>query len=256
MFVRCIGSGSSGNSYALVDNNNKILLLDLGMTIREIKRAIDYRISDVVGAVVTHSHLDHSRSVKDFESMGIPAFTPYRKTNRFLDNVIVCNGTTYIKPMGIDIQTDFTATAFDLTDKDGHFKHTNADGSECPCYGFLIQHPDMGRLLYITDTEFCKWRFKDINHILISCNYQSKYITDDDAKRNHVLRGHMELETVKEFVKANKSNALRNVILCHLSQENANAEEMVAEVKKVAGAGVNVDYAEKGKEWELNEFPF
>lgn len=50
----------------------------------------------------------------------------------------------------------------------------------------------------------------------------------------------MELETVKEFVRANKSNA----------------EEMVAEVKKVAGTGVNVDYAEKGKEWELNEFPF
>lgn len=85
-----------------------------------------------------------------------------------------------------------------------------------------------------------KWKFKGINHILISCNYQSKYITDDDAKQNHVLRGHMELETVKEFVRANKSNA----------------EEMVAEVKKVAGTGVNVDYAEKGKEWELNEFPF
>lgn len=240
MFIRCIGSGSSGNSYALADNDNKILLLDLGMTVREIKRAIDYRISDVVGAVVTHSHLDHSRSVKGFESMGIPVFKPYEKWADISK-----------KEYG-----RFSITAFDLTDKYLHFKHTNADGTECPCYGFLIQHSDLGRLLYITDTEFCKWRFKDINHILISCNYQSKYITDDDAKRNHVLRGHMELETVKEFVGANKSNALRNVILCHLSQENANAEEMVAEIQKVAGTGVNVDYAEKGKEWELNEFPF
>lgn len=170
--------------------------------------------------------------------MGIPVFKPYEKYYQ-------------IKLFG-----GFTIKPFDLTDQDGHFKHTNADGSECLCYGFLVTHPDMGRILYITDTEFCKWRFKEINHILISCNYQSKYITDNDAKRNHVLRGHMELETVKEFVKTNKSNALRNVILCHLSQENANAEEMVAEVKKVAGMGVNVDYAEKGKEWELNEFPF
>lgn len=223
----------------MVDNDNKILLLDLGMTVREIKRAVDYRISDVVGAVVTHAHADHARSVKDFESMGILVFAPYKS----------------LEPMGL-YGWKGTIQAFDLTDQDGHFKHTNADGSECPCYGFLITHPEMGRLLYITDTEFCKWRFKGINHILISCNYQSKYITDDDAKRNHVLRGHMELETVKEFVKVNKSNSLRNVILCHLSNENANAEEIVAEVKKVAGMGVNVDYAEKGKEWELNEFPF
>lgn len=238
MFLKCIGSGSSGNSYALVDNDNKILLLDLGMTVREIKRAVDYRISDVVGAVVTHSHLDHSRSVKDFESMGIPVFAPYDK--HYIKRKF---GSFVIKPFG-------------LTDGHGHFKHTNADGSECPCYGFLITHPDMGRLLYITDTELVKWRFKDINHILISCNYQSKYITDDDAKRNHVLRGHLELETVKEFIKANKSNALRNVILCHLSQENANAGEMVAEVQKVAGAGVNADYARPGLQIELSEYPF
>lgn len=56
MFVRCIGTGSSGNSYALYDNSGKILLLDLGVKEKDIKKAIDYRISDVVGAVVTHEH--------------------------------------------------------------------------------------------------------------------------------------------------------------------------------------------------------
>lgn len=56
MFVRCIGTGSSGNSYALYDNSGKILLLDLGVSAKDIKKAIDYRISDVVGAVVTHEH--------------------------------------------------------------------------------------------------------------------------------------------------------------------------------------------------------
>lgn len=236
MILRTIATGSSGNCHALI-NGNEILLLDLGVSAKDIKRAIDYRISDVVGAVVTHQHLDHSKSVKDFESMGIQVFKPYEKMHA----------------MYFLAYSKFTANTFDLTDKDGHFKHTNADGTECPCYGFLITHPDMGRLLYITDTELVKWRFKDINHILISCNYQKKYINDDEAKRNHVLRGHMELETVKDFIKANKSNALRNVILCHLSRDNANAYEMVAEVKKVAGIGVNVDYARAGLEVELQD---
>lgn len=238
MILRTIATGSSGNCHALI-NDNEILLLDLGVSAKDIKKAIDYRISDVAGAVVTHQHLDHSKSVKDFEQMGIPVFAPYKS----------------LEPMSIN-GWQGTIQAFDLTDKDGHFKHTNRDGTECSCYGFLIIHPNMGKLLYITDTELVKWRFKDINHILISCNYQNKYINDDEAKRNHVLQGHMELETVKEFVKANKSNVLRNVILCHLSRDNANPDEMVAEVKKVAGTSVNVDYAEKGKQWELSKFPF
>lgn len=56
MILRTIASGSSGNCHALI-NGNEILLLDLGVSAKDIKRAIDYRISDVVGAVVTHNHL-------------------------------------------------------------------------------------------------------------------------------------------------------------------------------------------------------
>lgn len=242
MILRCIDSGSSGNSYALIDNDNKILLLDLGLPAKEIKRAIDFRISDVVGAVVTHQHQDHSKSVADFEKMGIPVFAPYKS----------------LEPMSFN-GWQGTIQAIDLTDLNGKWMHTNADGSECPCYGFLITHPDMGRLLYITDTELVKWRFKDINHILISCNYIKDNLDDENlAKRNHVLRGHMELETVKEFIKANSTDSLQNVILCHLSEQNSDAERMVNEVQSVVPQA-NVCVAERGLEVELrkkNECPF
>lgn len=240
MTLNVIGSGSSGNCYILKANNEK-LILDCGIPIMEIKKGLNFDLSKVVGCVVTHSHKDHSLSAKDFENMGIPVFKPYE--NKEPINLKGWNGT---------IQ------AFDLTDKDGKFMHTNADGSECQCYGFLITHPDLGRMLYITDTELVKWRFKDINHILISCNYQKKYIEDENlAKRNHVFRGHMELETVKEFIKANNSDSLQNIILCHLSNDNANPEECKAEVEKVAKCPVYV--AGKGLEVELrngNECPF
>lgn len=56
MFVRCIGSGSSGNSYALIDNDGKILILDLGLSRHEIVKSIGYRVSDIVGCVVSHEH--------------------------------------------------------------------------------------------------------------------------------------------------------------------------------------------------------
>ena len=75
--------------------------------------------------------------------------------------------------------------SFDLTDLNGKWTHTNGDGSECPCYGFLIRHPEMGTLIYATDTELIKWRFKNVNHILLGVNYDPELLYGDDAKKNH-----------------------------------------------------------------------
>ena len=243
MKLKCLGSGSSGNCYALVADDGETLLLDAGIPIIDIKRGLGWNVKSVVGAVVTHHHKDHSQSVIDLEVMGIPVFKPYES----------------LEPIEIG-KSEWRIQGFDLTTLDGKWTHTNADGTECPCYGFLITHPEMGKLLYITDTEFVKWRFNEVNHILISCNYQKKYITEDsnDAKKSHVYRGHMELETVKDFVLANKTDSLQNVILCHLSRDNSDADEWVAEVKKIAPLA-NVDYAAAGKEWILRngkECPF
>lgn len=246
MILKCLGSGSSGNCY-LLSAETETLVLDCGLPIREIKKGLDWDISKVVGVLCSHVHADHAKAVKDFENMGIPVFAPYKATLGLSNKITYCEGASCNK--------NFSIMHFDLTDKNGKFMHTNNDGSECPCYGFLIEHEDMGKLLYITDTELVKWRFSGINHILISCNYQKKYISDS-AKRNHVLRGHMELETVKDFIKANKSNALRTVILCHLSQDSADPEECLSEVQNVVGEGVKCVCAAAGETVELSLYPF
>lgn len=250
MVLKCIGSGSDGNSYALISNDGKILLLDLGLPKNKIVKAIDYRVSDIVGAVVTHGHGDHCLSVKEFRNMGISVMAPYEKEYWHIGEYGKLPET-----ITLHNKSDFSIKAFALTNTNERFMHTNNDGSECPCYGFLIENPEIGKLLYITDTELVKWRFSGINHILISCNYDKDLIPKDHPAREHIFRGHMELQTVKEFVKANKSDALRNVILCHLGPETTIADECVAEVQKVAGTA-NVDVAEAGKSWELSLTPF
>ena len=114
-------------------------------------------------------------------------------------------------------------------------------------------------MLYITDTNLIKWRFKYINHILLGVNYDKDLIDNEDsAKVNHVYRGHMSIDTACDFVKANYSDSLQNVIMCHLSAENADSGSFVEKMKKVA-YGANVDVAERNKEWVLanpNECPF
>lgn len=241
MLLRTIATGSSGNSYVLISNTGEILLLDLGVSEKTIKKGIDWKISNVVGTVISHGHKDHSLSVEDFKSMGIPIFAPYLGDS--------------CKSMNMG---GFTVKPFDLTTIDGSWTHTNADGTPCPIFGFLITHPEMGKMLYITDCEVIKWKFKSINHILLGANYDKDLVDTDNPKANHVFRGHLSIDTACDFVKANYSDSLQNVIMCHLSSENSDRDSFIEKMKKVA-YGANVDVAECNKEWLLanpNECPF
>lgn len=229
MFVRCIGTGSSGNSYALYDNDGKILLLDLGLARKEILKGIDFNVSDVVGAVVSHGHGDHAKAVKDFENMGIEVWKPYHETN-----------LTDRMKFG-----SFSVQCFPLP-------HNGVAN-----FGFYI-NANGQKILYLTDYEYCRFNFKSlqVNHIICECNYQQELVSRDLANYEHKIRGHCSLETCKSFIAANKTNALRTVVLCHMGQETTIAEECLTEVQNVVGEGVKCVCAAAGEAVELSLYPF
>ena len=72
----------------------------------------------------------------------------------------------------------------------------------------------------------------------------------------HALKGHSSVSSVRDIILANKTPDLRNVILCHLSSENADPETMQKEVQSVAGKWVNVAVAHAGDEYVLSKYPF
>lgn len=228
MILKTIATGSSGNSYALIDGKS-ILLLDLGVSAKEIKRAIDFRISDVVGAVVTHQHQDHSKSADDFNKMGIPVWQPYIEYAEYTSQRI------YHKVFG-----KFSVKCFPLP-------HNGTDN-----FGFLIEC-DGQKILYMTDFQFCPYVFTKhkINHILIECNYQQELVDRDLPNYEHKIRGHCSLDTCKEFIKVNATDRLQTVILCHLGQETTEPEECVEEIQKIVPQA-NVCVAERGLEVPLS----
>lgn len=169
---------------------------------------------------------DHAKSVEDFERSGITVFKPYDT----YDSVVKFGG--------------FSIQPFDLV-------------HDVPCYGFYITHKEMGSLIYLSDTSYCKYKFPKVNHIIVECNYDKELIPDDYVARTHVLTGHMELQTTKQFIEANITPMLHNIILCHLSPENADELKMVRQVKEVVGSRVNVAVAKaEMKPVELMRTPF
>lgn len=128
-----------------------------------------------------------------------------------------------------------------------------------PNFGFLIDLPgDAGRLLYCTDFEYLPYTFKSlkINYFLLECNHQADLVDRSEAKYEHSLRGHSELETVKEIIRVNKTPDMRNVILCHLSDGWSDPETMQKEVQSVAGKWVSVAVAKAGDEYVLSKYPW
>ena len=253
MLLKCAGTGSKGNSYALVADCGEILLIECGVKWAETMKMIDYQTSKVVGCICSHAHSDHLRSYKDCLHYGIHIYTNDKTAEHFE----VISGEKMIgKPERIPFEMgSFHVTGF-------YLPHTTRDKDTgalipCPNFGYLIQCGDE-KLLYMTDWEYCSYVFKKqrINYMVLECNHMDNLMDSSSVNYIHALKGHSSLSVVKDFVGVNKTSDLRSVILCHLSSENADPETMQKEVQSVAGKWVRVDVAHAGMSVEMSKYPF
>ena len=72
--IKCLASGSSGNSYA-VDDGETVLLLEAGITSKKILSGYAELLDRVAGCLVTHEHKDHAKSAWDLTKSGIDVYT-------------------------------------------------------------------------------------------------------------------------------------------------------------------------------------
>ena len=253
MLLKCAGTGSKGNSYALVADCGEILLIECGVKWSETMKMIDYQTSRVAGCICSHAHSDHLRSYKDCLHYGIPIYTNDETAEHF---EIISGEKMIGKPERIPFEVgSYRVIPF-------YLPHTTRDKDTgalipCPNFGYLIQCGDE-KLLYMTDFEFCKYVFKSqrINYMLLECNHMDDLLERDSAKYEHVLKGHSGISTVRDIILANKTPDLRNIILCHLSSENADPETMQREIQSVAGKWVSVSVAKAGDEYVLSKYPW
>jgi phosphoribosyl 1,2-cyclic phosphodiesterase len=123
------------------------------------------------------------------------------------------------------------------------------------CHGFIIHHPEMGKLVFLTDTHYSPFKFSGINHFCIEANYDQQILDNHvlnghllPVVRNRIMQSHMSIQTCKELLQANDLSQTRNIILLHLSAGNSNERQFKEEIEKLTGisttiadAGVEVD---------------
>lgn len=232
MNITVIASGSSGNAYR-IDDGETSLLLDAGIPLKLIKQALNFRVRDLGGCLITHAHGDHAKAAGDLAKAGVDIYTSRgtldacRLTGHRMKAVEALNE--------INIGT-FAVLPFDV-------QH---DAPEP--LGFLMTSRSTGeKLLYFTDTYYLKYRFTGLTHIMGECNY-SMDIIEQSVRNGYIplelvprlIKSHMSLDHFLDLLRANDLRKVKQIYLLHLSNNNSDAGRFKEAVQRLTGTEVYV----------------
>lgn len=249
MKLYTIATGSGGNCYILETSGGR-LLLDCGVRAQEIKEALNFDLSGVVGCLLTHEHNDHSKAAKELMALGVDVYTSAGTAE-------ACGLS------GHRLRIVQAERGFDIYGPRDDF-HVQSKGYVLPFrtqhdakepLGFLIQ-VDGEKVLYATDTYYLKYQFSGLNYIIVECNYLIETLDRNIAAgriprelRRRLLKSHFELGNLIKFLKASDLSHCRQIVLVHLSDGNSDAVRMVSEI--FLQTGVQTVAADAGMEITL-----
>lgn len=232
MNITVIASGSSGNAYR-IDDGETSLLLDAGIPLRLIKQALNFRVRDIAGCLITHAHGDHAKAVGDLAKAGVDIYTSKGTLDACRVTGHRMKAVEALKEINIGT---FAVLPFDV-------QHDAPDP-----LGFLLTSRATGeKLLYFTDTYYIKYRFTGLTHIMGECNY-SMDIIEQSVRNGYIppelvprlIKSHMSLDHFLDLLRANDLRQVKQIYLLHLSNNNSDAERFKEAVQKLTGTEVYV----------------
>lgn len=249
MILKTIGTGSKGNAY-LLETKTEALLIECGVKTHEIKKAIDFNVSKIVGCLITHEHGDHAKYVNDLINQGIDVHATPGTFKALKINQSNHRSLQFVKTDSDNWKTQkiggFTIKPFDI----------NHDAAQP--VGFLIHHIECGNTLYLTDTSYSNYIFKGLNNLIIECNYSDeileKKLYGKEFLRDRIIGSHLSLETLLEMLSKNDLSKVNNIVVIHLSDSNSNAKEFEKTIRSATNC--NVSIAEANQSIQFDKYPF
>ena len=242
MQLTVLNSGSTGNGYVL-QNGTEALVLECGVPRQDCLAALGWRTSNVAGCLLTHEHGDHAKYVRDYSQL-MPVYTS-RGTAESLGQTRMHT----LDPLKTVHLGGFAVRPIPA-------QHDAAEP-----FAYIIDHHEMGRLLFATDTYYLRYRIPHLNHLMVECNYSLPILNANieaglvpAALKERTLNSHMSLEHLREMLAANDLMHVAQIVLIHLSARNADKSAFCREI--IAATGKPTIAATRGLQIELNATPF
>lgn len=259
-----LGSGSSGNCYYLGTKEYGILI-DAGVGIRTVRKALkEYGIpfEKIIAVLITHDHADHIKTVGCFgDKCNIPIYATETVHEGIQRNRVVQANLYQTKRIIENEQAfsikDFQITAFEVPhDSIGNVGyHIEFDGQT------FVLLTDIGRITDKIREYACK-----ANHLVIESNYDDYML--QAGRYPYYLKqricngmGHLSNKLSAEFIANIYNEKIKNIWLCHLSQDNNHpeiafkaVEERLAANGIIVGKNVRLEALSRYKVSGLREF--
>ncbi len=199
-----LASGSSGNSF-LVDNGKELILIDVGIPYIKIKEKLselNYAIEDVNYILITHSHVDHIRSLNSF-------------SNKKIYSSVKIPGVVNVLEKNIEIDLgSYKIISFPLS-------------HDVECCGYRISFEDES-LLYLTDTGYVNSRImkylENATYYIFESNHDIEMLMNSDRPyflKSRILsdKGHLSNEDASEILLNCIGEKTKEIYLTHISKD-------------------------------------
>ena len=224
------------------------LLVECGLPYRgDILPAVGFDRSKIVGCIVSHSHKDHAGYLPNLLGDAVDCYMPQELYERYSKS-LYAYPVKVNKPFNID---EFKVMALEAV-------------HDVECCSYIVGHRNMGLTLFVTDTGYIPAdlsAFK-FSHIMIEANYSEdimrRKMQEDEGNvphYKHVMRGHMSIENVLEYLAKLDMSECEDIVLLHLSDDNSDEADFVQRVRK-AYPKVRVCAAHAGQKIDFHRKPY
>ena len=234
MKLTVINSGSSGNCYLLEDSKGKILMIECGVRFKEVLKAVSFSVKSIVGCIISHEHGDHAKGINEVLAAGI--------------KVVASDGT--LSKMGVSSNHNTVGLGVSINSivlGQYQIKSFDVNHDAAQPLGFLVRHPELGTMLFLTDTYYCEYVFPGLTSILVEANYCENILKErvDSGSspkflRDRVIQSHLSLKNCKELLSANDLSKVNDIVLIHLSDKNSHAARFQQEVQELTGKKTHI----------------
>ena len=215
--ITCIGTGSTGNAYAVEDSAGHTLLLDCGISYKNVLKKFRKPIDAVL---VTHKHGDHAGHIDEFTKRGIMVIGPRQVAEEhpgFMESLM----ETRMSTDEMKRYEKFSIAGFIVS------PFTVRHDKDVETVGYHIRSEDKkSTMLYITDCAYVPYKFSDpIDEIIMEVNYDHESIAKSDDSieiKKRITKTHTSLEQAVKFLEETNIKKLTRIHICHTSARNAN----------------------------------
>ena len=228
MTFASLASSSKGKAYVVSDGDTT-LLLECGLTFKELQKRLGYQVSGLTACLVSHEHQDHAKAAAQLLKHGVPVYMSYGTAAAHKDAMDAARIMRAGEALRFGALTVMPFRTFHNTEEP---------------LGFLIGDGRTGeRLLFAVDTANLGVRADRLTYIAVECNYEAALLEYSDrltvALKERIRHSHFEIDRVIRWLHKQDLSGVLTIYLLHLSAAHSRAAAWEARFRQEF-PGINI----------------